>query len=385
MAVFRLNKQSIERIEEASFEQLGVLERGDLQRLLKSNITVIAPDVLIIAEEFCDWDESRRRIDLLGVDRSANLVVIELKRDNEGGHMELQAVRYAAMVSNMTFQQAVDVFQRTLDQGDEKCDASKQLLEYLGWGEPREEDFARETRIILVAADFWKELTTTVLWLNDCGLDVRCVRMKPYKTDSEVFVDVQQIVPLPEAQEYQIRVREKSLTRREAIRQTEPSTGHWFMNTGEGSQQSRSWEDCKRYGFMVAAGAGPYLNAIRRLRVGDKVFAYLSRHGYVGLGEVTAEAVPLKQFVPIGHTAPLFDLPLQAKVNPEDAGDWCVGVRWLIALERGEGILRTRAYRSTLCQIHQLELVDDLHRALGLERTNATAGGVDGGKSGPAS
>src|SRR3546814_14859597 len=76
-------------------------ERRDLQRLLRENVAVIAPDTLVIAEEYGEWDDSRRRIDLLGIDRDANLVVIELKRTEDGGHMDLQAIRYAAMVSTM--------------------------------------------------------------------------------------------------------------------------------------------------------------------------------------------------------------------------------------------------------------------------------------------
>jgi len=98
MPLFRLTGQSIEQLPETSFASRGVRERGDLQRLLRANISVIAEDVLIIAEEFAEWDDSRRRIDLLGIDHDANLVVIELKRDEEGGHMDLQAIRYAAMV-----------------------------------------------------------------------------------------------------------------------------------------------------------------------------------------------------------------------------------------------------------------------------------------------
>lgn len=35
---------------------------------------------MVIAEEFGEWEDSKRRIDLLGLDREANLVVIELKR-----------------------------------------------------------------------------------------------------------------------------------------------------------------------------------------------------------------------------------------------------------------------------------------------------------------
>ena len=69
---------------------------------------------MVIAEEFGEWSESGRRIDLLAVDRDANLVVIEFKRTDDGGHIELQAIRYAAMVANMTWDQAKTAFQKYL-------------------------------------------------------------------------------------------------------------------------------------------------------------------------------------------------------------------------------------------------------------------------------
>ena len=75
--------------------------------MLKAQIDEIVPDTLVVAEEFGDWEDSRRRIDLLGIDKNANLVVIELKRTQDGGHMELQALRYAAMISALSFDKLV--------------------------------------------------------------------------------------------------------------------------------------------------------------------------------------------------------------------------------------------------------------------------------------
>ena len=215
--IYEFAQEEIRPLIKTTFSQMQLQERRDLQRLLRANISVISPDTLLIAEEFGDWDESRRRIDLLGIDRDANLVVVELKRTEDGGHMELQAIRYAAMVSTMTFQQAVDVFSRYQEQiGCSDTDARSELLGFLGWDEPDEDAFAQDVRIVLASAEFARELTTSVLWLIEHDIDIRCVRLQQYEHESRVFVDVQQIIPLPEMAEYQVRVAEKKRKEREA-------------------------------------------------------------------------------------------------------------------------------------------------------------------------
>jgi hypothetical protein len=209
MPIFEITQSSIRKLSETTFSAAGVRERADLQRLLRANIQVISPDTLVISEEFGEWEESRRRIDLLGLDRDANLVVIELKRSDDGGHMELQAIRYAAMVSTLTFEKVVEVFTAYLRRIGNGEDARTTILEFLGWEEPDEDVFAPDVRIVLASAEFSKELTTAVMWLNEHGLDIRCVRMQPYDDGGRLLVDVQQVIPLPEAAAYQVQVREK--------------------------------------------------------------------------------------------------------------------------------------------------------------------------------
>jgi len=230
MPIYEFADEEIRLLHKTTFCQAQLQERRDLQRLLRANISVIAPEIMVIAEEFGDWDESRRRIDLLGIDRDANLVVIELKRTEDGGHMELQAIRYAAMVSTMTFDQAADVFGRYLTQiGKADTDARAELLDFLGWDEPDEDAFAQDVRIVLASTDFSRELTTSVLWLIERGLDMRCVRLQPYDLSGRVLVDVQQIIPLPEMAEYQVRVTEKKRKEREARSDSRDLTSYDVM------------------------------------------------------------------------------------------------------------------------------------------------------------
>ena len=51
---------------------------------------MISPETYDFADEFKEWEDSKRRIDILALDKETNLVVIELKLTEDDGHMELQ-------------------------------------------------------------------------------------------------------------------------------------------------------------------------------------------------------------------------------------------------------------------------------------------------------
>jgi len=210
MPLFEMTDSSFRTIPEKSFTDMGIGERSDIQRLLRTQIDVLGDDLYVLTEEFGEWEDSKRRIDLLAIDSSACLVVVELKRTHDGGHMELQAIRYASMVAAMTFDRAVEIHAAFLQQiGQPAGEAKARLLKFLDWREPDEESFAGDVRIVLVSEGFGKELTTAVLWLRDREIDIRCIRLRPYRAGDATLIDVQQIIPLPEAQDYMVRIREK--------------------------------------------------------------------------------------------------------------------------------------------------------------------------------
>ena len=220
MPIYEIRQDSLAQVNATSFETERLSERHDIQRLLKHRIAALEDGLMVLAEEFSDWQDSSRRIDLLCLDTNANLVVVELKRTADGGHMELQALRYAAMVSAMTFEQAVETYARfrAANGGGGQADhdaARGELLAFLNWAEPEEDAFAKDTRIVLAAADFGKELTTAVMWLRDRDIDIRCVRLKPYRLeDGRVLMDIQQLIPLPEAVDFQTQIGAKRMAER---------------------------------------------------------------------------------------------------------------------------------------------------------------------------
>ena len=230
MALYKFDTSELRLVKQKSMADLRIKERGDLQRLLRDKIDAVSPGTLVISEEFSGWVGSQRRIDLLGIDPDGTLVVFELKRTEDGGHMDLQGIRYAAMASLLSFKEVVGVYAAYLAKHQPGEDAETLLREHL---EPESDaEVAAKVRIVLVSGDFGPEITTTVLWLMGQGLDIRCVRLVPYEDAESIYLDVQQIIPIPEAADYLLKLRERE-ERKEVARQGERDFTRFIVSHGD--------------------------------------------------------------------------------------------------------------------------------------------------------
>jgi hypothetical protein len=366
MAIYEIAKEKLIEFPKTTFSSHGVQERHDLQRLIRDQIEILADDVLIVCEEFCDWEDSKRRIDLLGIDRQANLVVVELKRSDDGGHMELQAIRYAAMVSKMTFEHVVEVFSDYLIERSKNEDAREQILQFLAWDSPDEEKFGQDVRIILASAEFSRELTSSVLWLNEHGLDIRCVRLRPHTDGKRLLLDVQQVLPLPEASEYFVNLRDKKAEERQSRNRAKLWSGLWFVNIGmddkgldflddNGKRYQRHWENCVRYGYVAAGGGPKYSEPLKKLEPGDYIMAYQKGRGYLGYGMVTQSAMPLHEFT-LSDGTRLAENVQQKKLNanrPQEEWEYVIGVEWKkhFRLEEAQTFKGVFANQNIVCKL----------------------------------
>ena len=267
MPLYEVTDDGLKRRQPAAFAALGMYERADLQRLLRDDISALDEDLLVIAEEFGNWEDARRRIDLLALDRAGRLVVLEIKRTDDGGHMELQALRYAAMVSSMGFAEVADAYSahRAKHRPAAEGTARAELAAFLGANDGEEEPISTDVRIVLVSADFGREITTAVLWLNGFeGMDIRCVRLVPYEIEGRVLLDIQQVLPLPEAADYQVRLRRKDVARERSRTEGKDYTRyHIIIDGDEGPHQNK--RNAVRSMVEALAARGAPLSEIRKL------------------------------------------------------------------------------------------------------------------------
>jgi hypothetical protein len=217
--MFQIDRSAnrLRKLERTSFSQVGFREREHLQEWLATMPDALCEamsegedGLLIIQKEFDGFDGTRERLDLLALDRAGQLVIIENKLDDSGRDVVWQALKYAAYCSSLKKAEIVGIYQQYLDsQGG--GDAAGLICEFLG------EDTLDEVvlndgtnqRVVFIAANFRREVTATVLWLREHQIDARCVKVVPYQFGEEIFVDLQQVIPTPEAADYMIRMAEK--------------------------------------------------------------------------------------------------------------------------------------------------------------------------------
>jgi hypothetical protein len=213
--MFRINHESnrITKVKPVSFSELGFTERNHLQEWLANQPDALGEDLLIIQKEFDGFDDTRERLDLLAIDKQGNLVVIENKLDDSGRDVVWQALKYASYCSTLSKTQIAEIYQRYLDKLGPGQDAKALICEFLG-----QEEFAEvvlnpgnDQRLIMVAAQFRKEVTSTVLWLLKHRVYVKCFRATPFRDAGDLFLTVEQVIPLPEAEELMIGISEKEV------------------------------------------------------------------------------------------------------------------------------------------------------------------------------
>lgn len=215
------NTNRLTRLDEKRFADLGFSERAHLQEWLANEPMALGEELLIIQKEFDGFDDTRERLDLLAIDKDGNLVVIENKLDDSGRDVVWQALKYVSYCSTLKTEQIVEMYQKYLNRYCDGGDAAASICEFLGEPDLGEVvlNKGKQQRMMFVAAQFRKEVTSPVLWLLDHDIRVQCFKVTPYVMGDNLFLNVEQIIPTPEAAEYMIGISQKEAAEKSTERE----------------------------------------------------------------------------------------------------------------------------------------------------------------------
>lgn len=216
--MFLVNKEdkTTKEIKDISFKSCGLKERADLQEWIAKNPMLLGEELLIIQKEFDGFSDTNERLDVLAIDKKGNLVVIENKLDDSGKNVVWQAMKYAGYCSSLKNEDIKEIYQQYINKNQDEntglIEAGEAIAEFLGKVDFSEVELNQDLsqRILLVAREFRKEVTNTVIWARKFGMNIQCVKFTPYQIGEKLIVDTDQIIPVKDIAEIMIGYDEKA-------------------------------------------------------------------------------------------------------------------------------------------------------------------------------
>ena len=352
---FRMNLWQVDGtgLRELPNKPLDSEER--LESWLARDPSLLGTELLIIGRQVATTYGTR--IDLLGLDREANCVVIELKRGRTPREVVAQLLDYGSWVQHLGYEY--------LDAACKKFRNTRLAEAFVeAFGNSLPETVNSEHSLFLVASELDDSSERIIEYLsNSYDLPINAVFFTCFDTPEGEFVGRAWLQD-PE-----------DVTERVAAKKRSPWSGFWFVNVGEGPH--RNWDDNVHYGFIGAGQGVKYSKPLQKLTPESKVLAYMKGRGYVGYGEVIGRAMPIVEYIPEGEDKPLFELPLAAPHASNNAEDpklceWVVPVKWIKTYSRDEaktypGIF---ANQNIVCKLQDGQTLDFLKREFGIDEDN---------------
>lgn len=332
------------------------LERT-LEEIIEADPEILEQPVMIIGRQVPT--DQGNFIDLLAVDADGELHVLELKRHKTPRDVVAQALDYGSWVQQLTRSQVLEIF-GTYAPG---VAFESAFAERFGDSPPEELNGGHSLTIVASEVDPATERIVDYLATYDVPINVMFFRY--FEADGHRYL----------ARTWLVDDSRASTRRDKSSRTKEPWNGtDWYVSFGEESK-NRSWLDARRYGFVSAGGGKWYTQTIRRLPIGARVWVCVPKRGYVGVGEVTGEAVPANEATleVNGIETPFRSLELNGEYHhgsdePDDL-EYIVPVEWTATRPIEEFVWETGMFanQNSACKLRNRFTLDRLRQAFDID------------------
>ncbi|MFP9192157.1 hypothetical protein ACLI4Q_10940 [Natrialbaceae archaeon A-CW1-1] len=191
--------KEVSSLETVSMSEKGFREDDLREWIINDPRAILGEQFLLIGREV-SVKNIGDGIDLLGIDRDGNVVVIELKRGSLKGTVDFQGLKYAAYTSHWDYDKLRDQFEkfRRTSWGRNIYDDETTFTEVLDEFCNEDYTFNQDQRIVLVGESVRDRLDIVLRWLSDRTIDVTVVEFQLFTDDDRLYLDAEQTIPVPE-------------------------------------------------------------------------------------------------------------------------------------------------------------------------------------------
>lgn len=290
-----------------------------LEEIIVSNINILSDNWLVIGRQVPT--AFNHYIDLLAINASGDLIIIELKKHKTPRDVVAQGLDYASWVQDLESEDVSEIFNRF---DDRYLESNKSFNEYYKdkFGhEPEDDDINNSHQIIIVAAELDSGTERIVNYLNDSEIPVNVIFFKVFEDKGQKYINRAWLIDPDETNDI------KRVNKRESA----PWNNEYYISFGD--PDTRNWEDAREYGFISAGGKPWYSRTLNLLKIGSRIWVNIPHTGYVGVG-IVEETANLAKDVILRDGKNIYELSNLANYhkqykNDDDKAEYIVKVKWI--------------------------------------------------------
>lgn len=329
--------------KETALSQTRFPVEQNLEDLLADHIELIDPDWMVISKQINL--SNGNRLDMLCMDRTGTLHVLELKRGNTPRDVAAHVIEYASYVSEFTYKDISDYYNAfAIQRSYFKSTLDAAYAEKFGY--PLDKTLVgKELRMLIVATNTDSTTEHIVNYLREqYHVKINVLTLQVFAYDDDLLVS-------------RTWYKEDADSQDEAPKQEQRLWNNEY-HVSFGEDTHRRWQDAMRFGFVCGGGKPESRQTLRTLSSGNLIWVHIPKKGYVGVGIVSGEMKPAAETVLTvdGQPCRLSDLAPEllgdySKLDDNGNPEYVVPVRWIKCVPIEEAVWESGffANQNTVC------------------------------------
>ena len=363
VGIWRLGSKP-ERVTMSAIDSERMLEDA-----LVKDLSILSSQLMLIGRQVPT--SYGKFIDMLAMDASGNLSIVELKKSRTPREVVAQLLDYASWAQSLSYEEIAGIYSdknqgKKLEEGFDDA-----------FGTSLPEQINQNHELIVVASDLDSSTERIINYLSDnYSVPINAVFFRFFRDDGRDYLARTWLIDPEEV--------ERKVSQSKVKKGSEPWNGRdFYISLGEG--EHRAWDDCRKYGFVSGGQGKWYSQTLKLLFPGSRVFVNIPKTGYVGVGVVKEPAVPVKDFkitedvmdgnvivgsreISILH-ASLVAPKMDENADDPDLCEYLVRVEWIKAVPRIEAYWEKGlfALQHTACRLTSSFTIERLSQHFDLD------------------
>jgi len=169
------------------YKKMSVSKEREIEDFIEQNPGILEKDLIIIARQKETSDG--KFVDLMGLDKNGNVVIIELKKDNAARKVISQILDYAVWAEDLNYEDLNSIYKE-----NPSTDHATLFEKFHEWTNDIETEFNQNQKLYVIGEEIDSRTEKLARYLRRKGIDIYCIEIDFHELDGHRIVDKRDVV-----------------------------------------------------------------------------------------------------------------------------------------------------------------------------------------------